>query len=330
MANITQYEHHERMDKFRIYYNETIYPELVILERERRKLILLMFGALIIFLALGYLAVEAHVPALTLFLWVPVIAYGSYIGYRIGTFRDNFKPRVVDLILDFIDEGQKRQEPRAVYKDMEAARRRLRYDYKKYIPLERFQKSGIFVEPPTIYKGEDYIEGSVGSAHFEMCELDVRKLSYVRPGYEPIFRGVFFYSNFHRALSSSVVILPKGDRQFLMSTIKGITKKGGRQVMISDPIEFNDIFLVYTNSNAPIEKMLTKQTFDAILNYQKTTDKEIYVSIVQSDIYLAVSNSKDILEPRFLSSNVRFELVKEFFEDLMLIISIIEDFDLHY
>ena len=330
MANITQYKQEERMDRFRIYYNETIYPELMKLEKRRKWLIGWMGGSIFVFIIIGYLTYAAHIPSLVLFLWIPIILFASILGYRIQQFRDVFKPAIVNLILDFIDEGQKRVEPDPVYKDMAEAGRQLRYDYKKFIPIDRFQKSGIFVEPPTYYKGEDYIEGTIGSANFEMSELDVRKLSYVRPGFDTIFRGIFFYSNFHKIVDGTIIFMPQDKRQFLMSTIKGITKKGGMQYPVDEPEGFSEEFLVYTNIDFPVDKLLSPAIFQAILNYKLETGKDIYVSLVNNEIYIAVSHSEDILEPNFFSSNAKFHLVKEFFEDLMLIIAIIEDFDLHY
>ena len=219
MANITQYDLSERMSKFRLYYNESIFPALLELEGERKRLVWLMAGSLFFLIVLGYMVIKAHIPALTLFLWIPLFVYASYLGVQIQRFRSSFKPRIVNLILDFIDIGKESEEPNEIYAHMEAARRGLRYDYEKFIPIERFQRSGIFAEPASYYKGEDYIEGSVGSAKFEMCELDVKKMSYVRPGYDTIFRGIFFYSNFYKIAEGTVVIIPKERRQFLRTNM---------------------------------------------------------------------------------------------------------------
>ncbi len=330
MANITQYKPSERMNKFRVYYNQVIFPALMELEKERKRLVWLMAGSLFFLIILGYMVFLAHIPALTLFLGIPLTIYTSYLGVQVQKFRSAFKPRIVNLILDFIDIGKESEKPNEIYAYMEAARRGLRYDYERCIPIETFQRSGIFAEPASYYKGEDYIEGSVGSAKFEMCELDVKKMSYVRPGYDTIFRGIFFYSNFYKITEGTVVIIPKERRQFLMSTIKGITKIGGEQVFFDHPEGFMDKFLVYANCDIEPEKLLSQSILESILEYQSLTQKDIYVSIVGSEIYIAVSEPKDILEPNLLSSNANFELVKDFFEDLMLIISIIEDFDLHH
>jgi len=147
---------------------------------------------------------------------------------------------------------------------------------------------------------------------------------------EEIFRGIFFYSNFYKITDGTVVIMPKEKRQFLMTTIKGITKIGGEKIEFSEPEGFMDEFLVYANCDINPDKLISQSILESILEYQSLTQKDIYVSIVGSEIYIAVSEPKDILEPRLLRSNANFELVKDFFEDLMLIISIIEDFDLHY
>jgi hypothetical protein len=330
MANITQFSPSERMENFRLYYNRTIFPVLLELEKERKRLVWRMSGALCFLIVVGYLVIYARIPALTLFLWFPVLVYASYIGIQMQRFRSVFKPKIVNLILDFIDLGEKSETPDEIYKDMAAAQRGIHYDYQHFIPIEIFQKSGIFAEPSTYYKGEDYIEGSVGSAKFEMCELDVRRLSYVRPGYDTIFRGIFFYSNFYKIVDGTIVIMPKQKRQFMIPTIKGITKIGGKKVEIKEPQGFMDEFLAYANCEIQADKILSQEVYQSILDYQSNTERDIYVSIVGAEIFIAVAEPKDILEPNFFGSNASFEVVKAFFEDLMLIISIIEDFDLHY
>ncbi|MCB0619636.1 MAG: DUF3137 domain-containing protein, partial [Saprospiraceae bacterium] len=43
--------------------------------------------------------------------------------------------------------------------------------------------------------------------------------------------------------------------------------------------------------------------------------------------YIAITEQKDILEPFVFRSNVSFELVREFFEDIQLLMRIVEDID---
>ena len=61
--------------------------------------------------------------------------------------------------------------------------------------------------------------------------------------------------------------------------------------------------------------------------FRNKTQKEIYVSFINNDIYVGVTEPKDILEPSIFMSNVSFELVREFYEDIELLVSIVQDFD---
>ncbi|MCA9406835.1 MAG: DUF3137 domain-containing protein, partial [Candidatus Omnitrophica bacterium] len=55
--------------------------------------------------------------------------------------------------------------------------------------------------------------------------------------------------------------------------------------------------------------------------------KDMFMSFINREIYAAVSEDKDILEPHFFRSNLSFDLVRSFFEDINLLLRIAEDFD---
>ena len=101
---MTQEQYKKIKDDFRIYYNQTIFPTLLRLERQRKALSLIFILAILATLSIGYLALTAQIPTLMLLLWVPLSSLGV-IGYdQIEKFRAKFKPRIVKLILDFIDK----------------------------------------------------------------------------------------------------------------------------------------------------------------------------------------------------------------------------------
>jgi hypothetical protein len=51
------------------------------------------------------------------------------------------------------------------------------------------------------------------------------------------------------------------------------------------------------------------------------------MSFIGNDIYIAVTQEKDLLEPALWQSNVSFELIKEYYDDLTLLLSIIIHID---
>jgi len=153
-----------------------------------------------------------------------------YLSYRMNQFVKTFKPNVVNLVLDFIDDDLNFDT--------------LRYDGEKFIGKDQFRKSKIFTSNASFYKGEDYISGKIGEVPFEMCELKVRELSKVRDRYNYVFRGVFMRATMKRPVRGSILILPAAFKQYLTRTIKSFNRAGGRQLDESFLEFFKDIQLL--------------------------------------------------------------------------------------
>ena len=306
-----------RLNEFRLFYNQSIHPELLRLEGIRRRTILLIAISSILLTGIIGLTLYLNVLAITLFILLPISFYITYLLYRIRHFVLTFKPRVVNLVLDFIDDGLNFGA--------------LKYDSKKHISKEQFKKSMLFASPANEYQGEDYIWGKIGELDFEMCELNVREFSKVRNRLNYVFKGVFMHTVFNKPLRGSIIILPREFKQYLSRSIKAFNLKGAKAVSagaLDDRFEAH--FMVYATRDANTSSLLSSDMQQAIVDYREETGKEIYVSFINSDIYIGVTEPKDILEPYIFRSNVSFELVREFFEDIQLLVSIVQDFDQHH
>jgi hypothetical protein len=304
----------QRLEDFRIYYNHTIHPELMRLERKRLRLLLLL--GVSVFLMGGVIIVSFYINILPIILALLVVLglYASYLLYRIRAFIKEFKPKVVNLVLDFIDDGVNYGT--------------LSYEPETTIPRSVFLGSRIFVSLAPIYHGEDYIKGHIGSVKFELCELLVSESSRVRGGFFELFRGIFLHATFQDPLRGEVLILPRESVQYFSRSIRGITARQGENMdKWIQNAEFKDMFTVYATKDMQIRRLLSDEMGGIIADYAKNTNKEIFLSFIDNEIYVAVSEPKDILEPYIFQSNVSFELVREFWADLNLLLSIIEDFD---
>ncbi|MEL6924456.1 MAG: hypothetical protein AAFO94_10450, partial [Bacteroidota bacterium] len=219
-----------RLDEFRLYYNHTIHPELLRQERKRLRLLRLIFLSCILLVGLLFLEFYLRTLVLSLFLLIPIGLYISWLLYRVRKFVADFKPRVISLVLDFLDDGPN-------YGTM-------RYDSKRYITKDRFMQSMIFSGNAPFYSGEDYISGRVGEIKFEMSELTVRDYSRVRNKLNDIFEGVFIYARFNKPMRGTVVIIPDKYRQFLIRSIKHFNiKKKGQPVLKGRLLpEFDAVF----------------------------------------------------------------------------------------
>lgn len=304
----------KQLDEFRIYYNHTIHPELLRMERKRIRLLRLLFFSAIFVTTTLILGLVIDLLVVSLFMMIPIGFYTTFLLYRMRQFVLTFKPRIMNLILDFIDNSINYGT--------------LKYDAKKFIPNTTFKASKLFETPAPYYKGEDYITGSIGSLDFELCELEVKEYSPVRNRLNYVFKGVFLRAEFNAPITGQVVVWPRAFRQYLIKTIKAFTWEHGSDASMEIlNEEFLEHFMVYATPHTHVVRLLTEDMQDAVLEYRKKIDKEIYLSILDNKIYIAVTEPKDILEPNIFISNLSFELVRTFFEDIRVLLSILEDFD---
>lgn len=303
----------KRLEDFRIFYNHTIHPELVRMERKRKRLLLLLSSSVLLLIVILFLQFYLNILVLSLFLMIPFGFYITFILYQIQRFRTTFKPNVVNLILDFIDDDLNFGD--------------LKYNSKRFIPKERFLASRIFKTAAPQYVGEDYINGKIGELDFELCELEVKEFSKVRNRLNYVFKGVFLHSTFNRPLRGQIIILPEKFKQYLSRSVKAFNGRGGETVneIMTEP--FNEVFMSFATREANVSGLLSEDMQNAILDYRIRSGKELYISFIERDIYVGITEPKDILEPYIFSSNVSFELVREFFEDIHILLSIIEAFD---
>ena len=304
----------QRLKEFRIFYNHTIHPELMRLERNRIRLLRLFF--LSGFLLAGLIALQIYLNlfVITLVLMIPITGYIGYLFFRIRKFTRTFKPRVVNLVLDFIDDALNRGT--------------MTYEYREKIPRERFIDSGLFDTAAPFYEGEDHIEGKVGEVDFELCELDVREHDAVTGRMEEVFRGVFLSAVFPEDVTGNCIVWPRHRRQYLTRSIKAFVRDGGKNVdhEIMDPA-FRKRFLTYATRDTHVAGILSEPMQEALVQLHRQLERDIYLSFKGKLISAAIDQPRDLLEPHILRSNLSFDLVREFFEDINSTLRIVEIFD---
>ncbi len=303
------------LDTFRRYYNTHIFPELQRTERLRKRLLTLIFlSALIIFLILT-ISAYLGVVLISLFLIMPITFYIFYLAYQIQKFRQTFKPRIVGLILDFMNEQLNFTN--------------LSYDPRQMIPKLLFQQSNIFATPAQYYQGEDFIKGMVGEMPFALSELVVRDMSSMTNKLQDVFEGVFLHAIFaEEDTEGTIVVWPRHRKHYLTRSIKEFNFQGGVNVdhEINDPF-FHEQFLVYATEDTHVQGILSEPMQDALARYVEITGKDIYLSFIDRNIFAAISEERDLLEPSIFTSNINFDLIREFYFDIMLVLKIVEDFD---
>ena len=303
---------------FRLFYNQNIHPELLHLEQRRRRLIrLLLLSGLLLAGALA-LQIFVGVFVFTLFLLIPVAMWMSYLAFRVRVFFQEFKPRIVGLILDFIDNDVNFSFDR--------------YDPKGSISKKQFLESRIFTTADD-FMGEDLIVGQVRETPFELSELRVREFSAARNRLDYVFRGVFLIGDYKRwDLHGGVLVLPDAYRKYLSRSERAFHLAGGRRVKDNLLPEFEAFFDTYATPDIKIHEVVSEDMQRVVLKFReqfllKNRQKEIYFSIIADKIYLALTQDKDLLEPSLFANNTNFETVVEFYQDIRLLLEMVLDVD---
>ena len=102
------------------------------MERKRKRLLFFFAVAILLSPAVVFIHFYLNILVVTLVLLIPIGLYLTYLVYRIQQFRSTFKPHVVNLILDFIDDGLNFGT--------------LKYDSKRFIEKDRFIASQLSVD----------------------------------------------------------------------------------------------------------------------------------------------------------------------------------------
>jgi hypothetical protein len=264
------------------------------------------------------LQVFLSIFAVTLALLIPVGVWMAYLSFRVQVFYKEFKPRVVTLLLDFIDND--------VNLKFEG------YDPKGFIAPEKFLESRIFTRTDE-YKGEDLIRGQVRETPFEVCELRVKEFSEVRTQLDTVFSGIFLMADYQRwDMHGGVLCLPDAYRKYLSRSERGFHLVGGRRVKDGIIPEFEKCFDTYATPDVRIKDVISPEFQKAILRFRKhfqevNREKEIYFSIIGDKIYIALRQDRNLLEPSLFVNNTSFEVVQEFYEDLRLLLELVLEVD---
>jgi hypothetical protein len=281
-------------------------------------LIRLLLLSVILLIGVVCLQLYLDIFAITLALFIPVGLWITYLGFRVQVFYKEFKPRVVTLLLDFIDND--------VNFTFEG------YDPKGFIPAQKFLESRIFTSTED-YQGEDLIRGQVRETPFEICELRVKEISDVRNRLDMVFTGIFLVADYQRwDMHGSVLALPDAYRKYLSRSERAFHLEGGRRIKDGILPEFEKCFDTYATSEVRIKDVISPEFQSAILRFRKrfqevNRQKEIYFSIIGDKIYIALRQDRDLLEPSIWVSNTSFEVVLEFYEDLRLMLELVMEVD---
>lgn len=309
-------------DEFSSFYSSELLNEIKILEQAREKtankilLVVVPVGFLILAAALFIMSLGGEAAETAVY----VIFFGFLICAAISAWMakgyvSDFKEKVIARIVKFLD-------PSFIYhKD-------------QYISLDEFRRSKIFLQGVDRYSGDDYVAGVIGSTAANFSEIHaqyVTRDSKGRTRTHTIFKGLYFKADFNKHFKGHTLVLPdSAERMFggLGKMLQSWNTSRPPVVRLEDP-EFEKLFVVYGTDQIESRYILSTSLMRRIMDFKKKTGQNVYLSFMDSSVYVAISYARNLFEPKVFSTLLDFEPIKQYFLDLQLATGIVDDLNLN-
>ena len=309
------------LEDLRQFHNTVLSTDLNALEIRRKAIVrnLTYVGAvaaglvLIVLFLMGRSGVQLF-PGLLFPVIIGVVLFGfiTHLGSK-GYVRE-FKNTIIRKIVKFLDEN-------------------LDYFPHRCIPRSTFMASQIFKTKPNRYKGDDYVCGKAGATQIEFSELNAEyeSGSGKNKSRRTVFKGLFFIGDFNKLFTCQTIVLPDTAENLFGSFGKLFQSWNvlrGQLIKLEDP-EFERCFVVYGNDQIQARYILSTSLMEKIVEFKKKTGRRIYLSFVGSKVFVAISFTRNLFEPKLFQTLLDFGLIQEYFEDLQLAVGIVEDLNLN-
>ncbi len=175
-----------------------------------------------------------------------------------------------------------------------------------------------------IFKGTPYIITRILKGQkidYHHFEEEVLKNEFSR---RTVFKGLFFRANFNKSFQGKTTVFP----HTLASKIQPFNRGQGKLIKLEDP-EFANFFIVYGNDQVEARYILSTSLMERLVKFRKKAGRNLYVSFVENRIYIAIECEEDLFEPKLFQSMLNFSPIREYFENLQLMLSIVQDLNLN-
>lgn len=311
-----------RYNNFREFYEKELRSDLESIDLRRRVTNKKALTALLI-TAIAVLTEVILIPGDTDFPKpVPIIitAFAGLmvIGIVSENYRKEYKEKIIARIAGYADEG-------------------LEYSPEGFIPMDAFVRSRIFNLSCDKYSGEDHFRGKIGKTDIEFSEVTAQHRNNSGTGgkrseeYTTILRGLFIIADFNKHFKTHTVVLPDTAEKLFGKfgqTLQSAAFGRGELVRLEDP-RFEKEFCVYGDDQVEARYILTPSLMERILAYRKKWNTRVYLSFLDSKVYIAISMYKDLFEMRPFKPVADYAFLEENLKFLTLITEVVEDLNLN-
>ncbi len=302
------------------FFYENIYPDLEFLEQKRLKIYASLKKTAIVLLVLTCVAfyllshiVPEPTTLLVLCSFLSLGIFGFVYKMKVSGYAFLFKDQVIEKLVEFIGGT-------------------LSYNKMGLISEREYRKSYLFPQKVDRYTGDDLVVGQVDGVDVRFSEVhsEIKKKGNKGKEYwQTIFRGLFFIADFNKNFKGKTVVLPDNSEKFFGSLSHFFQSFSPRGELVKlDNQEFENEFVVYSSDQIEARYILSHSLMDSILKYKKLVKKNLSISFVGSNIYIAIGFKQKLFEPKIYKKVTSFDEVRYYFEVLSFAVDIVKHLNL--
>lgn len=269
--------------------------------------------------AMGVVAVVAFYLAVkfTNQILIPLAAISFLMVKYVKTdYAPDFKTKIIKRLVDFINPE-------------------LKYMPHGMMPPTEFSRSQLFKATFNEYAGDDLVSGVIGKTKIDFSEVhahyQTKRESNEKTKSYTVFKGLFFKADFNKDFRGTTFVLPDEEER-IWGRLAVLTQKldWSRPPLVKlEDRDFEHLYVVYSTDETEARYILSPALMKRLTDFRSKAKEPIFISFVGSHIYVAIGRTKDVFEASLFHSLLDFSIIKKYFEDLQLLIGIVDDLNLN-
>ena len=304
-------------ENFKNFYEKELQDQLMPLELKRKKAkqfsiigSLFLVTAIILFFVASkgesVAAAAAGLSVLILAIIVLIIYYSKKKHYTA-----EFKETIISEIIHFIDPS---------------------FHYSPYGAISRkdYENSGLFLQNPDRFTGDDYTEGMHDKTFFCFSELhtEYRVTNGKQTSWVTIFKGLFFIGDFNKNFSGRTYVWSEQNPQLNFFNKLFSSFSSNLEKVKLESAEFEKSFIVYSSDQVEARYILTPSFMERLVKLEKMMGNEISFSFVNTNINVAIPLNYSLFEPSVFSSN-DYKSLEDYYNTVYIVLEIIDELNLN-
>jgi hypothetical protein len=211
------------------------------------------------------------------------------------------------------------------------------YEPESYHPVQTYYESLLFTIDVDRHSGANYVHGMFDKTEvsFSYMHTEYKQVSYTKNGtkttWHTIFKGVFMCADSNKKFSGKTLVLPDTAEKYLGGFGKWLQKKTGNAVgemVYMENVNFEKEFVVYSTDPVEARYLITPKIQEQIFNMKKLLKKDLRLSFVNNNVFIAVSR-ENVFQLNTSLSFTNINTLKYYMKDIVELLTLIHLLDLN-